>query len=301
VAKIPQKLRTDIIDYLNVKNVSWNGKIDEVDFLSRLYNLAELPSKDYRYPNAEGDIYQHCVNNHDWPNDWVFTDSRFNIINETDAKFLEFICEMLHPTVRDENEAECLSSVVNKLFNTVGLNLRYKYSIIGIGGYVVEELNATQDVVAISHTVTTAINTKYIHNQIERMTHAIDSDVELAIGTAKEFIETICKTILEEKGTEVGANLKITQLVKQVREHLELLPEDVSEYAKGKDTIKVLLSNLGTIALNIAELRRLYGTGHGKDAKAQSLWRRHARLAVNSSIALGVFLWDTYQDKLLSD
>jgi hypothetical protein len=129
------------------------------------------------------------------------------------------------------------------------------------------------------------------------MTRAIDSDVELAIGTANEFIETVCKTILKEKGIEPGNATKITHLVKQVREQLNLLPEDVSEYAKGKEVINVLLSNLGAIAQNIAELRRLYGTGHGKDAKAQSLWRRHARLAVNSSIALGVFLWDTYQDK----
>jgi hypothetical protein len=297
MANISPKLRKDIIDYISVKNIAWSGNLDDVEFLSRLYNLGEMPSFDSRFKDAAGDIHQHRVNNYDWPDDWVFTDPRFNILNSKDEKFLEFLCEMLHPLVRDEKEAEQLSVVFNKLLNPVGISIKLRYSMIGIGGYVYEELRGGADLVAISHTVATSIDTMYIRNQIERMTSAIDSDVDLAIGTAKEFIETICKTILQEKGIEPGTDVKITHLVKQVREYLKLLPDDVSEQAKGKEVIKVLLSNLGAIAQDIAELRRLYGTGHGKGANAQSLWKRHARLAVNSSIALGVFLWDTYQDR----
>ena len=40
----------------------------------------------------------------------------------------------------------------------------------------------------------------YLRQQIIRMEEAVESDPALAIGTAKELIETCCKTILEERG-----------------------------------------------------------------------------------------------------
>lgn len=126
MAKIPQKLKKDIIDYINVKSIAWSGKLDEVDFLSRLFNLGEMPSTDHRFKDAAADIFQHRVNNNDWPDNWVFTDPRFNILNLKDEKFLEFMCEMLHPLIRDDEEAECLSGVFNKLLNPIGISLRLR-------------------------------------------------------------------------------------------------------------------------------------------------------------------------------
>lgn len=81
------------------------GRLDEISFLSRLYNLDNMPSYDYRYKNARGDIYQHTVNNDDWESDWVFTDGRFQLSNGCDDEYiLNFICEMLHPAVRIESK-----------------------------------------------------------------------------------------------------------------------------------------------------------------------------------------------------
>jgi hypothetical protein len=37
--------------------------MDEVHFLSRLWDLAEMPSTDYRCSDAAGDIRQHRLNN----------------------------------------------------------------------------------------------------------------------------------------------------------------------------------------------------------------------------------------------
>ena len=47
-----------------------------------------------------------------------------------------------------------------------------------------------------------------------------------------------------------------------------------------------LMSQLGSIAQNVAELRSLYGTGHGKEGKARGLQPRHARLVVGSAATL---------------
>ncbi len=77
------------------------GRLSEIDFLKRIYNLKELPSNDYRCNNAEGEIWQHTVNNDDYEYGWVFDDKRFELLNGTDENFLTFIREVFHPAVRE--------------------------------------------------------------------------------------------------------------------------------------------------------------------------------------------------------
>jgi hypothetical protein len=48
-----------------------------------------------------------------------------------------------------------------------------------------------------AHEVAAKVDSAYSSRQVTRMEEAIESDPELAIGTAKEFIETMCKTILD--------------------------------------------------------------------------------------------------------
>lgn len=47
------------------ERIAWSGRLDEVAFLSRLYNLQELPSYDSGFRTAERDIIEH---NYDWHN-----------------------------------------------------------------------------------------------------------------------------------------------------------------------------------------------------------------------------------------
>lgn len=93
---------------------TWPGKLNEVDFLSRLYNLDDLRSHDSRFRTAADDIWQHTIlNPSDWEPDWVFTDSRFNVLRGSDEGFLNFISETLHPLVRDQEEAKGLAETFN--------------------------------------------------------------------------------------------------------------------------------------------------------------------------------------------
>jgi hypothetical protein len=62
--------------------------------------------------------------------------------------------------------------------------------------------------------------------------------------------------------------------------------------------IKRLLSNLGTIGNGLAELRGLYGTGHGKHGRSASLSARHAKLAVGAASTLAVFLFETHKETM---
>lgn len=72
----------------------WFGELDEIAFLSRVFDLDGLPSTDGRFTNASGDIWQHRVNNpEDWADDWVFSDDRFGLLTGTDESFLRFLTE----------------------------------------------------------------------------------------------------------------------------------------------------------------------------------------------------------------
>ncbi|WP_341868520.1 hypothetical protein [Marinilactibacillus kalidii] len=94
----------DINDVFETKKVNYPyfGRMDELDFLKRLYDLKNMPSYDPRFSNAEDDIWQHTISNDDYPNGWVFEDERFKLKNGNDENYLKFICEIFHPTVRYE-------------------------------------------------------------------------------------------------------------------------------------------------------------------------------------------------------
>jgi hypothetical protein len=147
------------------------------------------------------------------------------------------------------------------------------------------------------HEAAKALDVPELHRQLVRLRDAPDEDPGLAIGTAKELVETTCKTILHARGMTFNEHADIVDLVKTVRKELKLLAEDVPSAAKGAETMKRLLANLGTIAQGLGELRNLYGTGHGKTGSAKGLSARHARLAVGSAATLATFLLETHEER----
>lgn len=140
------------------------------------------------------------------------------------------------------------------------------------------------------------LDANHLKEQIHRLEASVDNDPSLAIGTAKELVETCCKTILAERGKPLVGTPDIPTLTKATLRELKLLPEGVPDSARGADVIKRLLSNLGSIGNSLAELRGLYGTGHGKHGKASGLNARHAKLAVGACATLAIFLFETHKE-----
>ena len=69
------------------------GRLDEIDFLSRVYNLKELPSHDSRYKNALDDISCHLRWDDYEEECWFFQDERFKLQQKDgDEPLLRFIC-----------------------------------------------------------------------------------------------------------------------------------------------------------------------------------------------------------------
>jgi|GEM_PF-571718 len=422
------------------------GSIKEIDFLKRLYSLDQMPSLDKRYDNAGIDIWQHTINNDDYPFCWIFKDERFPLKNGSDEELLKFLCEIFHPAVR--NEKGCWKDyleIINNLLRADGYELyenkkisnRYVYSWRQIsleesqsgkfipfsirnkknieekklnispvskrirnefiilfnkydetlhcttetnwnylirskeavfkefsdyyvpkafdsekkysettnldlfvmnnhpyyvfdaielfekynkGNNFTDEVNnifknnnflfrllggkieATngkfeirEQIIATSaEKLKEKFSNEYISIQIDFMLKMQKENPTEAIGKAKELIESCCKTILEDNRISPDKNWTIIQLVDETTKLLKITPKDIPDSTLEITAIKAILGNLKAIALNVANLRNSYGTGHGKSAKYRGLEERHAKLAVGSSITLVNFLWDSH-------
>lgn len=161
------------------------------------------------------------------------------------------------------------------------------------------KLISSRHIPSIPHLETIAVtaDVPYILTQLKRIDDALDSDAWLAIGTAKELVETTCKTILKDLGKPIDSGWTVLELCKETRKELKLTPEDIDDASKAAKTIKTLLSNLATIVHGIAELRNPYGTGHGPDGRAKGLQPRHARLVAGAASTLALFLLETHRDR----
>lgn len=141
------------------------------------------------------------------------------------------------------------------------------------------------------------LDADYLAQQVQRCKAGIDADPWLAVGTAKELVETICKTIMRECGEEPASDVSLAALVKACSKQLGLCPDDVDNAHRAADTIRRILGSLGTVTQGLAELRNSHGTGHGQEARSRGLKARHARLAVGAAVAVATFLFETYQER----
>ena len=288
--------RRAIIDYLSVGR-HWSGALAEDEFLGRIYDLSRMPSTDYReqYNTAAKDIRQHRVNNLDWSDDWVFIDDRFTLLHGSDEPFLKFLAETVHPFVRpDSSEATAMVAEYNASLRIDGWELHQTKTISNkpVLGY--RRTAETPHLDEATH-LADRLSGTYIAQQIQRMRQAAESDPELAIGTAKEFLETVCKTILAERGGPSTNKEDLPPLVRSTVKALPIVPRDVSGEPQLTETITVLLNNLGSIAHRLAELRNYAGTGHGRHSEHVGLAMRHAKLAIGVATSLAVFLYDCHE------
>jgi AbiJ N-terminal domain 3/Abortive infection C-terminus len=297
--QISQITRRDIVDAISVEKINWSGRMEESEFLSRLFNLSSLPSNDHRFKDAAGDIWQHRVNNFDWEDDWIFYDGRFSLMNGDDETFLAFLCETIHPVVRpDPSEAERLCQLYNQYLRNDGFQIVEKTRLSGKPVFIGRHVGiGIAPALGSAKATLGGTDPGYIAQQITRMEAAILNDPALAIGTAKELVETCCKTILEAREVTFSRSADLPELIKATVKVLELAPENIPDKNKAADTIKRLLNNLATISQGIAELRNQYGTGHGKAAGSKGLGPRHAKLAVGAASTLAVFLAETHNEK----
>lgn len=99
---ISELTRRNIIKWLYSQG-NIEGKLELMDFLSRIWDLENMPSTDPRFNDALGDIWQHMINNSDWDEKYLYEDY-LELITATDEILIRFLELVVHPLVRDQLE-----------------------------------------------------------------------------------------------------------------------------------------------------------------------------------------------------
>lgn len=299
-AHITEVTRRKIYDAISLSGKSWSGQLDEVEFLSRLYDLSNLPSYDPRFPDAAGDIYQHRINNpNDWPDNWVFTDKRFDL-QKGDSPLLDFLAEMLHPVVRNkEREVEQLLSAFNGALLLDGIEL---YQGDWISGHPVYRWRirdtfhgATPNLRLSQRELLT--DPSVLEEHLNRIRDGLIADPPASISSSKNLLESLFRIVLDHSEISYSTKDDIPRLYRLVADLLELEASSVPENVRASKTSQQILRTLVTTVNSLAEFRNELGIAHGKSTKSVAL-ARHARLALNSTVSIAEFVLDTWQARV---
>ena len=128
---------------------------------------------------------------------------------------------------------------------------------------------------------------------LRRMWESVEDDPDAAIGAAKEAIEATAKHVLLGAGATVGDAEKMPSLIARAQDQLGVHAKSVDPEKRGSETIRSILGSLSAVALGINELRRDYGSGHGRPVRSRGLGSRHARLAAQAADAWVRFMLET--------
>ena len=101
--QITNVTRRDIVDELLISDERFYGRLDLISFLKRIWDLKSMPSTDGRFENAEGDIWQHMVNNDDWSYHELLY-NRLSVLDMPDDSFAQFLEACVHPLASPDLE-----------------------------------------------------------------------------------------------------------------------------------------------------------------------------------------------------
>lgn len=295
--KINAQTRSDLIDWLSSGPYHWSGFEDEDAFLSRLFDLKSLPSTDSRrsqFPTAAEDIWQHRVRNTDWEDDWVFSDSRFNIRHADDDLFLRFLVATVHARTRDNPEAAAeLVRVYSETLRQHGFEIVESRRVGDTIYYESRQISGINSPTTITIAPPDVRDAAVLRVQLERLRRDIDTDPPAAIAHCKELLESQCKMVLIDLGVVVNARDDLPQLYRAASSALGIHANAVPENARASDSVKGMLRSLQNVVQNVAEARNAMGTGHGRESESPAQ-RHHARLVFNATVTVAEFVADTW-------
>jgi len=186
-----------------------------------VFDLTALPSNDRRASDKLGDIVLHRETFRDWDDDWPYDDARLDLLRGPDDVFLRFLTEMIHPVVRDnDDEIDELLLLFNRHLQPDGFQMAVIDTISGKRIFATVRGLNTEPLHTQARKVADELASDHVAAQITRMQASITSDPALAIGSGKEFVESICKGILAARGLTLTGNEDLPKLVHLVREQL---------------------------------------------------------------------------------
>ncbi len=283
--QITEITRRNIVDEVRVSGITWHGRLEEVVFLSRLFDLNALPSNDGRFKTMAADIFQHRVNNSDWPDDWVFDDERLGLLDGDDEVFLRFLCETIHPVVRtDTAEVERLQKLFNEHLAADGYEIYESRRISARPVFAARLISAP-----ITIDNEQRITADFVREQLRKCDAKLASgDLDGAITSSRSLVEGVLGEIYSRcTGERLPSSGDLLADYRKVKDLLNL-----SEDQQIHDWLKGVIRGFNGVIQSIDTLSNKMGDRHRPTARPE---RHHAKLVVDSAKTLADFLYSTLE------
>lgn len=138
------------------------------------------------------------------------------------------------------------------------------------------------------------VDLSLVYQEVKRARDNADRDPSDAITAAEGIFVSTCKHILEEREVEYSKNVSAQELLNLVLADMSLLPDNISDKAKGAEHVRKILRSMMPVVQGISELRNLYGDAHGKAPGFKGLEGRHARFLICAAEGVASFLLETH-------
>lgn len=120
---------------------------------------------------------------------------------------------------------------------------------------------------------------------------SIKTNTDLALGSAKELLEIVCKSILSEKKISYTDDMTLSKLFKETINSVGILESSSASNKEQADrSIRQILSGLNSVIQGVSELRNGYGSGHGKEASFKRLEPQYVEFVVSIVSNIVVFI-----------
>ena len=140
-----------------------------------------------------------------------------------------------------------------------------------------------------------------VEREFQRAFENAESDPEAAITAACSMLESLFRSILLAREISPPKSLDVKSLYKEVRDPLGLSPAKNMPESEIDGDVRAILSALANAVQGIGALRSHAGTAHGRERGFQRVDPRISRLAVNSSMALALFVIETWEKRFPTD
>ena len=138
----------------------------------------------------------------------------------------------------------------------------------------------------------------HIEEQVKGIEQAVIEKPALAFDLAKTLIESVCKTVLNERSVSYEKSDDLPKLFKLATRTLPFLPVTASNETEARTSLEKTLSGLHTAVLGICELRNQCGfASHGSGTAKPALEGIQAMLVAEAADTIVGFLHRVYRQE----
>ena len=188
-----------------------------------------------------------------------------------------------------QEDLDKLKAIYSRYLRGDGYELYIRYNISSMPIYGVRKIETGIDIQEKS--IQQYLDSEYVLSKVNLMKSMVKTNTDLALGSAKELLEIVCKSILSEKKISYTDDMTLPKLFKETINSVGILESSSASNKEQADrSIRQILSGLNSVIQGVSELRNGYGSGHGKEASFKRLEPQYVEFVVSIVSNIVVFI-----------